>query len=135
MLSWDNFIQEKTQQIPNLRTWRAKSGYNQRYLQLAEQNLLNFVSNDYLGLNGDPRLIKALQDGAARYGSGSTGAPSMSGYSQEHAKLSANLATWLGFADCLLFNSGYQLNVGLFSALIDSNTHEQRQLELPTRDN
>jgi 8-amino-7-oxononanoate synthase len=47
----------------------------------------------------------------------------MSGYSQEHAKLSANLATWLGFADCLLFNSGYQLNVGLFSALIDSNTH------------
>jgi len=123
MLSWDNFIQEKTQQIPNLRTWRAKSGYNRRYLQLAEQNLLNFVSNDYLGLNGDPRLIKALQDGAARYGSGSTGAPSMSGYSQEHAKLSANLAAWLGFADCLLFNSGYQLNVGLFSAIIDSNTH------------
>lgn len=123
MLSWDKLIQEKTQQIPNLRTWRAKSGYSQRYLQLAEQNLLNFVSNDYLGLNGDPRLIQALQDGAARYGSGSTGAPSMSGYSQEHVKLSANLAAWLGFEDCLLFNSGYQLNVGLFSALIDSNTH------------
>lgn len=123
MLSWDSFIQEKTRQIPNLRTWRAKSGYSQRYLQLVEQRLLNFVSNDYLGLNGDPRLIQALQDGAARYGSGSTGAPSMSGYSQEHAQLSRNLATWLGFADCLLFNSGYQLNVGLFSALIDSNTH------------
>lgn len=123
MLSWDSFIQEKTQQLPNLRTWRTKSGYSQRYLQLVEQRLLNFVSNDYLGLNGDPRLIQALQDGAARYGSGSTGAPSMSGYSQEHAQLSRNLATWLGFADCLLFNSGYQLNVGLFSALIDSNTH------------
>ncbi|HRG61769.1 MAG TPA: aminotransferase class I/II-fold pyridoxal phosphate-dependent enzyme [Burkholderiales bacterium] len=123
MLSWDKFIQEKTQQLPNLRTWRAKSEYNQRYLQLTEQKLLNFVSNDYLGLNGDSRLIKALQDGATRYGSASTGAPSMSGYSQEHAKLSANLAAWLGFADCLLFNSGYQLNVSLFSALADSNTH------------
>lgn len=123
MLSWDSFIQEKTQQLPNLRTWRAKSGYSQRYLQSVEQKLLNFVSNDYLGLNGDPRLIQALQDGAACYGSGSTGAPSMSGYSQEHAQLNRNLATWLGFADCLLFNSGYQLNVGLFSALIDSNTH------------
>jgi 8-amino-7-oxononanoate synthase len=123
MLSWDKFIQEKTQQLPNLRTWRAKSGYSQRYLQLTEQKLLNFVSNDYLGLNGDSRLIKALQDGATRYGSASTGAPSMSGYSQEHAKLSFNLAAWLDFADCLLFNSGYQLNVSLFSALIDSNTH------------
>lgn len=123
MLSWDKFIQEKTRQIPNLRTWRAKTAHHQSYLQLAKQNLLNFVSNDYLGLNGDSRLIKALQDGATRYGSGSTGAPSMSGYSQEHAKLSANLAAWLGFVDCLLFNSGYQLNVSLFSALTNSNTH------------
>ncbi|TXI99351.1 MAG: pyridoxal phosphate-dependent aminotransferase family protein [Neisseriales bacterium] len=123
MFSWDNFIQEQTQQLPNLRIWRAKTRHDPRYLQLAEQNLLNFVSNDYLGLNGDPRLIKALQDGATRYGSGSTGAPSMSGYSQEHAKLSLNLAAWLGFEDCLLFNSGYQLNVSLFSALVNSNTH------------
>ena len=40
MLSWDKFIQEKTQQLPNLRTWRAKSEYNQRYLQLTEQSCL-----------------------------------------------------------------------------------------------
>lgn len=124
MLSWDKFIQEKTRQIPNLRTWRAKTAHHQSYLQLAKQNLLNFVSNDYLGLNGDSRLIQALQDGAIRYGSGSTGAPSMSGYSQEHTQLSHNLAAWLGFWDCLLFNSGYQLNVSLFSALADNNnTH------------
>lgn len=122
MANWRELIQQKNNAMPNLRTLRAKTVHNPRQLICGSHSLLNFISNDYLGLNGHPYLDKALINAVHIYGTGSTGAPSLSGYSEEHAKLASKLANWLGFEDCLLFNSGYQLNVGLFSQLCESNT-------------
>lgn len=122
MANWKELIHEKSQTLPQQRVWRAKTQHAPRQLICQQQSLLNFVSNDYLGLNGHPNLNAALIKASDQYGTGSTGAPSLSGYTQEHLELSNNLANWLGFEDCLLFNSGYQLNVSLFSQLCDSHT-------------
>jgi 8-amino-7-oxononanoate synthase len=122
MPNWNDFIAQKTAQLPNRRVWRAKSCADSRYLYHDNQRWLNFTSNDYLNLNSHPALRDALLASSQRYGTGSTGAPTLSGYSKEHQLLSANLASWLGFEECLLFNSGYQLNVGIFASLVTGET-------------
>lgn len=122
MTNWNEFLRQKSMSLTSPRLWRAKTAHHPRQLVCDSHSLLNFVSNDYLGLNGHPDLNAALMNAVKIYGTGSTGAPSLSGYSEENAQLASNLANWLGFEDCLLFNSGYQLNVGLFSQLCDSKT-------------
>lgn len=123
MSNWAEFIHHKHTAIPTQRIWRAKTAHAARELICGQQQFLNFVSNDYLGLNGNQHLNEALVRAVKIYGAASTGAPSLSGYSVEHEQLSHNLAAWLGYQDCLLFNSGYQLNLGLFSQLCDQQAH------------
>ncbi|MEX8521118.1 MAG: 8-amino-7-oxononanoate synthase [Leptothrix sp. (in: b-proteobacteria)] len=86
--------------------------------------LLNFCSNDYLGLASHPTLIQALADGAARYGVGSGASHLVSGHSTAHDALEAALADWLGAAipeaRALSFGSGYMANQALLTALGDA---------------
>lgn len=53
-----------------------------------------------------------------KYGVGSTGAATLSGFHQEEEELRDNIAKWLGFEKALTFSSGYQLNVGIYKQLI-----------------
>ncbi len=124
MPNWQQHITQQTARLPNIRIRLPKTEGGSRYLtSLCRTNaLLNFVSNDYLGLSNHPQLVKALCTAANHYGVGSSGAPSLSGYSLAAQDLSQSLARWLNYPACLLFNSGYQLNLGIFSALCDSST-------------
>jgi len=122
MQSWPSFIHERTAKIPNIRQRYPKTQYDPRLLIINQQSYLNFVSNDYLGLAAQPKLKQALVLASSKYGIGSTGAPTLSGYTAEHEKLANNLAKWLELDNCLLFSSGYQLNASIFSQLVDSHT-------------
>ncbi|TLU66177.1 8-amino-7-oxononanoate synthase [Thalassotalea litorea] len=82
--------------------------------------LVNFASNDYLGLNGHPQIIEAYQQGLQQYGSSSSSSPLITGYSQAHQYLERQLSEWLGAERCLLFSSGFSANSGLFQALLKS---------------
>src|SRR5690242_1415316 len=56
------------------------------------RRLLNFCSNDYLGLAGDPRLAEAMRAAANRWGVGSGAAHLVTGHSSEHHALEEELA-------------------------------------------
>lgn len=81
--------------------------------------LVNFCSNDYLGLARHPRLIEAMQASLARYGAGSGAAHLVTGHTAEHHALEEELAVFTGREAALLFSTGYMANVGAISALLE----------------
>lgn len=87
-------------------------------MQVGGRAMLVFCSNDYLGLAADPRLVEALQQGAARYGAGSGSAHLVTGHMAPHHALEEELADWLGRPRALLYSTGYMANQGVISALL-----------------
>ena len=77
---------------------------------------INFSSNDYLGLSSHPALILAAKDGLAS-GIGSSASRLMTGSLDFHHGLEEKIARFKGKEEALVFNSGYQANIGIISAL------------------
>ena len=100
------------------RRRRVVDGPQQPQMLVDGRAVLNFCSNDYLGLANHPRLIKALQQGAERYGAGSGAAHLVSGHSRAHHQLEEELAAFTGRPRALLFSTGYMANLGVISALL-----------------
>jgi 8-amino-7-oxononanoate synthase len=88
-------------------------------VQIGGRELLNFCSNDYLGLAQDVRIIRALQNAANECGVGSTAAHLVCGHHREHARLEEALCEWTGREAVLLFSSGWLANLGVMQALLD----------------
>lgn len=82
------------------------------------QSLINFCSNDYLGLAGHPDIAAALKSGVDTYGTGSGASHLISGHSVAHKKLEEQLAEFTGRPRALLFSSGYMANMGIINALV-----------------
>jgi 8-amino-7-oxononanoate synthase len=82
-----------------------------------DDKLLNFCSNDYLGLASHPELEAALADGAASGGTGSGASALISGYHPEHLALEEELADYLERDAALLFSSGYLANLAVATSL------------------
>jgi glycine C-acetyltransferase len=80
--------------------------------------VLNFCANNYLGLANHPRLIKATQDGAARYGFGMASVRFICGTQSPHKKLEARISRFLGTEDTILYSSCFDANGGLFETLL-----------------
>jgi 8-amino-7-oxononanoate synthase len=101
-----------------LRRARTIEHANGTRVTLDGRELLNFCSNDYLGLAQDPRVVKALQNAAGECGVGSTAAHLVCGHRREHAQLEAALCEWTGRDAALLFSSGWLANLGVVQALL-----------------
>jgi len=97
---------------------RVVGGMQGPVLRVDGRELVAFCSNDYLGLAADPRLVGALQRGAARYGVGSGAAHLVSGHSAAHHALEEELAAFMQRPRALLFSTGYMANLGVLSALL-----------------
>ncbi len=82
------------------------------------RRLLNFSSNDYLGLAAHPAVTAALKHAAGEHGVGATAAHLVCGHRAPHAALEAALAEWTGRERALLFSTGYMANLGVISALL-----------------
>ena len=85
---------------------------------LAGNTLINFASNDYLGLAGDERLIQAAIAATKEYGTGSTGSRLLSGHRELHRELEKAIASLKQTEDALVFSSGYLANLGTITALV-----------------
>jgi 8-amino-7-oxononanoate synthase len=81
------------------------------------RRLVDFSSNDYLGLAAHPALGAAMAECAARCGSGSGASHLVSGHGREHAALEEELAAFIGRQRALLFSTGYMANLGVLTAL------------------
>lgn len=85
------------------------------------QMLLNFASNDYLGLSRAPEVIEALQQGAQQYGVGSTASPLVCGYSAAHQQLEQALCAATGAEAAILFSAGFSANSALIKTLFSAD--------------
>jgi 8-amino-7-oxononanoate synthase len=86
------------------------------------QELLNFASNDYLGLCHDARLVAAGCREAQRWGAGSGASRLVTGTTRATVEFEERLASWHGRERALLFNSGYHANIGVLAALASRDT-------------
>ena len=82
------------------------------------KSLINFASNDYLGLAGDQRLIDAAIAATQAFGTGVTGSRLLTGHRQLHRDLELALANFKQTEDAIVFSSGYLANIGTISALV-----------------
>ena len=80
--------------------------------------LLNFSSNDYLGLAAEPALREAARAALAVHGVGTGASRLVVGDTSAHRRLEARLAAFERAEAALLFNSGYAANVGTLQALV-----------------
>lgn len=83
--------------------------------------LINFTSNDYLGLAAHPHVVARVQQELQTHGFGSGSAALLSGRSSLHAELERELAQFTGMPSALLFSSGYLANLGALTALSSVN--------------
>lgn len=125
MADFYSFASELTalQQQNLYRRRRVVDGPQDVLLQLDGRQVVNFCSNDYLGLANHPEVIAAFKRGAERYGVGSGSAHLVCGHSQAHHALEQELAEFTGRQRALLFSTGYMANLGVISALLGRNDH------------
>ncbi|GAB5408775.1 MAG: hypothetical protein BalsKO_11400 [Balneolaceae bacterium] len=86
------------------------------------RELVNFCSNDYLGLSTHPEVINRSVEFAKKYGAGSGASRLVSGSLTIHKKLEEKLSDVLGLESVLVFNSGFQANTTVISTLADRNS-------------
>ena len=83
--------------------------------------LVNFCSNDYLGLANHPEVTRAFIDSASRHGVGSGASHLVTGHGPEHEALEEELADFTGREKALVFSTGYMANMGVIGALADQS--------------
>lgn len=86
-------------------------------IEFAGKTYLDFSSNDYLGLSNHPRLKEAAKEATDKFGTGSSASRLLSGSLKLHEELESRTAEFKEKAAALVFNSGYQANVGVISAI------------------
>ncbi len=107
---------------------RERDGLGRRLVALGEavpgrlrwdgRALVNFASNDYLGLAADPRVVAAAVDAAGRYGWGAGASALVCGWREPHEALAEELAEFEGTEAAVLFPSGFAANLGAIAALV-----------------
>ena len=90
-------------------------------VEVVGERLVNFSSNDYLGLANDPRLREAATEAIAEFGVGAGASRLISGTQSPHVRLENTLAKWKGVPAALCFSSGYAAAVGTIPALVAKN--------------
>jgi 8-amino-7-oxononanoate synthase len=83
------------------------------------RRLVDFCSNDYLGLARHPQIIERMCEAAKRWGSGSGAAHLVTGHGTEHAALEDELAAFTGRERAILFSTGYMANLAAICTLAD----------------
>lgn len=86
--------------------------------QLEGREVINFASNNYLGLAGDDRLIQAAISATKEFGTGSTGSRLLSGHRELHQELERAIASLKQTESALVFSSGYLANLGAIAAIV-----------------
>jgi glycine C-acetyltransferase len=88
------------------------------WLTVDGKNVLNFCSNNYLGLANHPKIVKAAQEATKKYGVGPAAVRSIAGTMDLHVQLEQRLAKFKGAEDVITFQSGFTANLGTISALV-----------------
>ena len=118
-LYWIDGALEDLERAGLRRRLAIRSGRQTARVHFNGRELINFGSNDYLGLAADERLLEAARIATEREGWGGGASPLVSGRSESHAKLERRLAEFEGTEAALVFPSGFAANAGIIPALVD----------------
>lgn len=115
---------------PRLRQWRD-AGLGRRTVDFTTgqhpvadvdgARRLLFSSSNYLGMSCHPAVIRAAMDATRSFGTGSGGSRLTTGSTTLHRQLEEELADWLDYPDCVVFNSGFAANLAAVTVLADSS--------------
>ncbi|SPD73016.1 Aminotransferase, class I and II [uncultured Desulfobacterium sp.] len=90
-----------------------------KYIFLGNQKVLNFASNDYLGLGTSSVLQNKVAKNFKTYGTSSSSSRLVSGNFSAICRAEGEYAKYFGYEDALFFPSGYQANIGILTAFFD----------------
>ncbi len=85
---------------------------------IGDRHLIMIGSNNYLGLTMHPKVRQAAIEAIETFGPSCTGSRFLNGTLELHLELERRLARWVGKEAALVFSTGYQVNVGTISALV-----------------
>jgi glycine C-acetyltransferase len=97
---------------------RTISSAQGAWLVVDGKNVLNFCSNNYLGLANHPKIVEAAKEATNKYGVGPAAVRSIAGTMDLHVQLEQRLAKFKGAEDVITFQSGFTANLGTISALV-----------------
>ena len=123
-VSQNFWLQDIPQQLAALdaaalrRTRRTVAPLQGARITVDGKPMLQFCSNDYLGLAQHPALIEAACAGARDFGVGSGGSPMVNGHSQANAALEEDLARFVQLPRALYFYAGFATNASIIPALV-----------------
>jgi glycine C-acetyltransferase len=115
-------LKKDLQDLENLgiyRTLKTVDSPQGREITLEGKRVLNFCSNDYLGLANDTRIKRAALEAIEEYGLGAGASRLVCGNMGPHERLEEDLALFKKTERALLFSSGYMANTGIIPALMD----------------
>ena len=84
--------------------------------------LINFASNDYLGLSQNISIKKAIIRGINKYGNGGSSSHLVSGHTEAHQNIEKITKNNIGFASSILFSSGYLANLGIITTIAEKDS-------------
>ena len=85
--------------------------------------VLMFGSNSYLGLTNHPKIKEAAKLAIDKYGTGCAGSRFLNGTLDIHLELERRLAAFVGKESAVLFSTGFQVNLGVISCLLERNDY------------
>lgn len=121
-MSWKAYLDSNLQRRREQGLWRERislSGPQGSRVLVDGKTLINFCSNDYLGLANDPQVLAAGQQALADWGSGSGASHLICGHSQLHDRLELRLADMFQAEKAIVFSTGYMANLAIPQTLLD----------------
>ncbi len=100
-----------------LRFLRPASLRKKGKIFISGKEYVDFSSNDYLGLSGHAFIKKAIKENIDKWGAGASASRLLSGDSELYHELEKKTAVFKQKKSALIFNTGYQANIGIISAI------------------
>ena len=101
--------------LTNIRTLSSPQG---AWLIVDGKKVLNFCSNNYLGLANHPKIKRAAQAAIKKYGVGPAAVRTIAGTMDLHNELEERVAKFKGAEAAITFQSGFAANLGTIQALV-----------------
>ena len=98
------------------------SGRKKNKIKINGRWLINFASNDYLGLSQNSSIKKAIISGINKYGNGGSSSHLVSGHTEAHQNIEKITKNNIGFASSILFSSGYLTNLGIITTIAEKDS-------------
>ncbi len=115
MIAYDQ--PQKVQAMGFYPYFRTIESEQDTVVKINGEDVLMFGSNSYLGLTNHPKLKEASKAAIDKYGSGCAGSRFLNGTLDIHLELEEKLAHFVGKEGALVFSTGFQVNLGVISAI------------------